>query len=68
MTYSKFKKGSLEWRYSRVLLYYPIKPAEDIDLDQVDNLFNEKCTLDDQMTIVEHNEKCFLAKNLKSTI
>ena len=67
LSYSKFPPDSDEWKFSRVLLFYPIEPQVELNIEnmeKIDAMLKEPFSSASELSIVDRNEKLFLGKNI----
>ena len=63
LNYPAYETGSDKFKYSRILLFYPLAPGEEVTHDDLDRLFfetNDQQPLDkynQRLTIIENNER-----------
>ena len=63
LCYPSYEKMSKKWKYSRILLFFPLQPNADVSEDQIEDLFykrNEMAPLDSnsgRLTIIDNNER-----------
>ena len=61
--FPNYPVGSRKHKYSKILMLYPLLPGQDINEDQIDDLYNktDESTPHDkngkQLTIIENNER-----------
>ena len=68
LCFPSYKVGSEDWAFNRVLLYYPLKPNEQLTRDRATFLINEMSSIDESLSVVDFNEKCFFDKKIKPEV
>ena len=70
LSYPICKTGSDEWKFMRVLLFYPLEPNAELQLGshKIQMMMEEKSSANDELSIIDYNEKVFLGYNLKSNL
>ena len=61
LVYPKFVKSSYNFKYGKVLLYYPFKTESEIE-DSIHTKFAEKLDLNDKLTLIEKVEEKIFKK------
>ena len=63
LCYPSYERMSKKWKYSRVILFYPLQPNAEVPEDQIEDLFykrSEMGPLDSnrcRLTIIDNNER-----------
>ena len=71
INFPSFESGSVKFKYSKILLFYPLAPDSEVSENDVERLFYEtniNQPLDKynmRLTVIENNERMFYQRSLK---